>query len=104
MFEEGKYYPMMKAVPVEKDEMWDRIHSDFVTPCDIYGPLLLRNGNPVLRRFLVNQHKQFTSILQGLEKQEQTEAILNRMEEVKKQLAYNESAYCILGEMISAGI
>ena len=104
VFEEGKYYPMMKVVPVEKDEMWDRIREDYIMPCDIYGPLLLRNGNPVLRRFLVNQHKQFASILQGLEKQEPSEAILKRMEEVKQQLAYNESAYCILGEMINAGI
>ena len=104
VFEEGKYYPMMKVVPVEKDEMWEKINPDVIMPCDIYGPLLLRNGNPVLRRFLVNQHQQFVSILKGLEKQDRTEAILKRIEEVKQQLAYNESAYCILGEMINAGI
>ena len=40
VFEEGKYYPMMKVVPVEKDEMWDRIREDHIMPCDIYGPLL----------------------------------------------------------------
>lgn len=104
VFEEGKYYPMMKVVPVEKDEMWEKMNPDVIMPCDIYGPLLLRNGNPVLRRFLVNQHKQFSSILKGLEKQTPSEAIVKRIEEVKQQLAYNESAYCILGEIINAGI
>ena len=42
--------------------------------------------------------------LEQLKTQEPSEAILKRMEEVKQQLAYNESAYCILGEMINAGI
>ena len=104
VFEDGKYYPMMKVVPVEKDEMWEKMNPDVIMPCDIYGPLLLRNGNQVLRRFLVNQHKQFSSILKELEKQVPSDAIAKRIEEVKQQLAYNESAYCILGEIINAGI
>lgn len=48
---EGKYYPMMRAVKTEQDETWNRLNDQTIAVCDIYGPLLLRNGNPVLRRF-----------------------------------------------------
>ena len=72
--------------------------------CDIYGPLLLRNGNPVLRRFLVRQHRQLTQILQTLQAQTLSEKIETRIAEVSEELQYNESAYTILGAIKNAGI
>ena len=102
--EEGKYYPMMRAVKTEQDETWNRLNDQTIAVCDIYGPLLLRNGNPVLRRFRVRQHGQLTQILQTLEAQKESEQIIRRIAEVQENLQQNESAYTILGAIKSAGI
>lgn len=102
--EDGKYYPMMRVIPVEKDDSWTKMSEESVTACDIYGPLLLRNGHPVLRRFLVKQHRQLTEILLNLKKQKETPAIRERIGQLQKELMYNESAYTILGAIKNAGI
>lgn len=102
--EDGKYYPMMRVVNVEADEAWLKMNEPTRVACDIYGPLLLRNGNPVLRRFLVRQHRQLTQILQTLQAQTESEKITTRIAEVSEELQYNESAYTILGAIKNAGI
>lgn len=104
VLEEGKYYPMMKVIPVEEDSFWEDKPEDIIIPCDMYGPILLKNGNPVLRKFLVKQHKQLTKILNGLEQQPESEAIAERKKQVAEELSINESAYTILGEIKNAGI
>jgi len=104
VIEDGKYYPMMRVVPVEEDNFWDSIPEDAIRACYMYGPLLLRNGNPSLRKFLVKQHKQFHAILEELEKQPESEAILNRRKEVLDEISLNESAYTIMGAIKNAGI
>lgn len=104
IIEDGKYYPMMKVVPVEKDVFWDVIPDEAIRACYMYGPLLLKNGNPSLRKFLVNQHKQLTKILKELEKQPESQAIINRKKEVLDEISLNESAYTIMGAIKSAGI
>lgn len=102
--EDGKYYPMMRVVHVETDQSWSKMNAASRTACDIYGPLLLRNGHPVLRRFLVRQHRQLTELIQKLGRQKQTEAIRKRVSELQEELSYNESAYTILGAIKNAGI
>ena len=104
IIEDGKYYPMMKVVPVEEDVFWDVIPDEAIRACYMYGPLLLKNGNPSLRKFLVNQHKQLTKILKELEKQPESQAIINRKKEVLDEISLNESAYTIMGAIKNAGI
>ena len=104
VYEDGKYYPMMKVVPVEVDEFWDMIPPEALRPCDMYGPLLLKNGNPSLRKYLVKQHKQLNKILKELNNQPDSEAIALRKQEVLEEISLNESAYTILGEIKNAGI
>ncbi len=104
VLEEGKYYPMMKVIPVEEDSFWEDKPEDIIIPCDMYGPILLKNGNPTLRKFLVKQHKQLTQILSSLELQPESEAIAERKKQVAEELSINESAYTILGEIKNAGI
>ncbi len=104
VIEDGKYYPMMRVVPVEEDAFWDAISEDAIRACYMYGPLLLKNGNPSLRKFLVKQHKQLTKILKELEKQPESEAITNRKKEVLNEISLNESAYTIMGAIKNAGI
>ena len=102
--EDGKYYPMMRVENVAYDSAWDRMNEDTVIACDIYGPILLKNGNPVLRKYLVKQHQVLRDIIAKLQKQQPTEAILRRITEKEKELTYNESAYTILGAIKNAGI
>lgn len=104
IIEDGKYYPMIKVVPVQEDNFWRFLPEDTILPCDMYGPLLLKNGNPSLRKYLVKQHKQLNKILKELEGQPDSEAILIRKKEVLEEISLNESAYTILGEIKNAGI
>lgn len=104
IIEDGKYYPMMKAVPVKEDNFWRFLPESTILPCDMYGPILLKNGNPSLRKYLVKQHKQLNKILKELEGQPDSEAISIRKQEVIEEISLNESAYTILGEIKNAGI
>ena len=104
VIEDGKYYPMMKVVPVEEDEFWVNIPEEAIRACYMYGPLLLKNGNPSLRKFLVKQHKQLDKIMKELEKQPESEKIAARKQEVLNEISLNESAYTILGAIKNAGI
>jgi tRNA (adenine22-N1)-methyltransferase len=102
--EDDKYYPMMRAVHVEENDVWEKMNEQTRTACDIYGPLLIKNGNPVLRRFLVREHRILTELERELSKHAQTEAVNKRIEEVREKLSFNESAYTILGAIKNAGI
>lgn len=104
VIEEGKYYPMMKVIPVDEIALWEMLPEEVISACDMYGPFLLKNGNPSLRKYLVKQHKQLTKILKELEKQPESESIKNRKQEVIKEISLNESAYTILGAIKNAGI
>lgn len=104
VIEDGKYYPMMKVIPVEEDVFWKFLPEETLLPCDMYGPLLLKNGNPSLRKYLVKQHKQLYKILRNLEAQPDSAAILLRKQQVLEEISLNESAYTILGEIKNAGI
>ena len=104
VIEDGKYYPMMKVVPVEEDGFWRVIPKEAIHACDMYGPLLLKNGNPSLRKFLVRQHKQLEKILKELEKLPESKKIAVRKQEVLEEISLNESAYTILGAIKNAGI
>ena len=104
VIEDGKYYPMMKVVPVEEDGFWRVIPKEAIRACDMYGPLLLKNGNPSLRKFLVRQHKQLEKILKELEKLPESKKIAVRKQEVLEEISLNESAYTILGAIKNAGL
>lgn len=104
VIEDGKYYPMMKVIPVEEDDFWGNIPEEAIHACYMYGPLLLKNGNPSLRKYLVKQHKQLEKILKELEKQPESTKIAKRKQEVLAEISLNESAYTILGAIKNAGI
>ena len=104
VFEDGKYYPMMKIVLGEYALTNKKLSQDIINVCDIYGPFLLKNGHPVLRKYLVKQHSQLNNILENLMKQKETDKITNRIEEIKREINFNESAYSIMGAIKNAGI
>lgn len=104
IYEDQKYYSIMKVIPIEEDSTWEKMEEKVTIACDHYGPLLLKNGNPVLRKFLVMEHKKLMEIEYNLEKQVCSEAIQIRIQEIRNQIACNESAYTILGAIKDAGI
>ena len=63
VFEDEKYYPMMKAMPVGAQESCKAASKLTETEC-LYGPLLLKQKHPVLQHFLLQQRNH----LQGLAK------------------------------------
>ena len=74
--EDGKFYPMMRAVKAEMlQEEPDRI------ACR-YGPLLLQQKSQVLLTFLKREERIYGEILKNLEKQ--------GLSDEKRQLRYNE--------------
>ena len=105
IFEDGKYYPMMRVEKNTASEVvWKKMSEGTKIACDTYGPLLLKNANPTLRRYLVKQHKQLNQLISNLKKQPESEAILKRIEELQEELFCNESAYTRLGAIKNAGI
>ncbi len=103
VFEDGKYYPMMKAVPLKELLEADRDISaetgkekEAVEPeirllQDIYGPLLLRDKHPVLMQYLTFSMQQIQELLQHLREQK-TERAQSRIQELEQELLLIEKA------------
>lgn len=75
--EEGKYYPMMRAVPGEMN--WDR-EVQFV-----YGGLLLEQAHPVLYQFLLKEEKTKQGIARRL-RETGTESGKKRLSQIEGEL------------------
>lgn len=69
VWEDGKYYPMMAVQPVWEGRMdpasWMPSGLEGIAARIVfrYGPLLLQQGHPVLRQYLLQQQKQKQGIL-----------------------------------------
>ncbi len=63
VFEEGKYYPVIKAVWNETPVLYDLIEEQF-------GPVLIEQKNPVLLQYLEFKRKQFDELYQSLAMQD----------------------------------
>ncbi|MCR5687437.1 MAG: class I SAM-dependent methyltransferase [Lachnospiraceae bacterium] len=88
--EEGKFYPIIKAVHGRMD--WDR---------EIYfryGKILLREENPVLHEFLLVEKQYCSNLLKELSENEDIPHVFVRMEEVKTDLALNTDALQLVSE------
>ena len=91
VFEDGKYYPMMhidmrakRKKPAYSEAEWQMIYR--------YGELLLQDGNAVLRQYLSAMEKQYAFILEKLDRQQKTEAVLVRRKEIAAELSYVRAA------------
>lgn len=88
VYEDGKYYPMMKVVPgvvLPREEMAEqRIFEAF-------GEMLLKDKHPVLQAYIEHSIKQARELLQHLAKQETIRAE-ERMGQIEKELALLQQA------------
>ena len=104
ILEDGKYYPMFRCVPCPDNSAWNNMDATSIAVCDLYGPVLIKNGNPVLRKFLVREHHKFAAIMRQLRDQEMSDSIMERIEQINQMMAYNEAAYSTMGAIRNAGI
>lgn len=99
--EDGKYYPMMRAIP-EEDAMFG-VDSDVeeivedttlngMHVMDMYGPILLAKQHPVLKEFLQKQETQLLEILDGLLEQPDSDKICSRRAQIQRKIEYNRAA------------
>ena len=81
VLDDGKYYPMMKAVKCKKDEAISPYTEEELE----YGRLLLKNAHPILKEYLKREIEIQTKILQTLEKQKSDRA-RERMTEIQHRI------------------
>ena len=92
--EDGKYYPMMRVVPPEYCE---HKTADWQEDCKkeeweyLYGPLLLKNKNPILYEYLKREIRIREDILLGLAGKD-GERIKERMTEIEHELEVAKKA------------
>ncbi len=88
VYEDGKYYPVMKAIHGEmylKKEIYYR-----------YGKILLHEENPILHQFLFQEKKYYTNLYRELACQDPTERVRERLAEVEEELGLVEEAMLML--------
>lgn len=93
VFEEGKYYPMMRAVKQEKGFCMTYRDEEAY-----YGPLLLKNRNPVLYEYLIKEKHAITRTIQQLAAaaaEEGMERRLERKEQLTKKLECIETSLAL---------
>ena len=78
VYEDEKYYPMMKA---KHGEMSYENEVDFR-----YGRILLHEENPILYQYLMWERKLYVNLMEGLEHAEETERIAERKQELQAEL------------------
>ncbi|MEE0954989.1 MAG: class I SAM-dependent methyltransferase [Eubacterium sp.] len=82
--EDGKYYPVIKARKRQDREKTETGRRKLDDAEIAYGPVLLREKNPVLHKFLLQQQEQLRTISVHLKKQ-QTENARNRLASLSQE-------------------
>ena len=88
--EDGKYYPVMKAVHGKSEiyEEWEYM----------YGKKMLLAKHPVLKEYLIREMRISREILQKLEEQKKTDRTVERIGEIKHKLECVGKALSCYGE------
>lgn len=94
VLEDGKYYPMMKAVP-GKSELVRNETEQLIF--DTYGELLLQKKHPVLQSYIAHSMEQAQELLEHLAKQK-TRRAEERMEQIEKELGLLQGAKAYMAE------
>ena len=98
--EDGKYYPMMRVVPAsceEQDMRRKKTENEYKEWEYLYGPLLLKNKNPVLYEYLEREIRIREDILLGLNRKE-GERIKERIAEIEHELEVARQALAYYGK------
>lgn len=91
VYEDGKYYPMMKVEPVASGDecneqaLTEAPDAEVQALWDTFGELLLKSKHPVLKQYLEFSVEHVENLLQHL-KEQGTERAEGRMAELEKEL------------------
>lgn len=91
IFEEGKYYPMMKAIPVLQENA-EKVDADEQELWDNYGELLLKEKNVVLQQYLDYCVKHVEQLLVNLKEHSTDEVRIAELEK-ERQLIHRAQKY-----------
>ncbi len=91
VFEEGKFYPVMRAVHAEKTKPMNDLQRTF-------GPQLLAVRHPILHQFLLQERARLEHILDVLQ-EGKSEAALRRVREIENELRMTEEALLLYREV-----
>lgn len=95
VFEEGKFYPMMRVVPKLVESIPEKVEL-------MYGKCLLADKHPVLFQYLNLQRDKFNDVLEDLlSKRVESQKVktLKRAEEIKQELLHiNKALESFIGE------
>lgn len=97
IYEDGKYYPMMKVIPVTTEEVQTDPSSEEYILMNMYGELLLKQKHSVLKQYLEFLKNNFEELLEHLEAQG-GERAAKRMTEVKTELGMIQRAQAYMKE------
>ena len=86
ILEDGKFYPMMKVRRQKEGESVENVSSMQLLLEDMFGPLLLKERNPVLLQFIEQELAAKITILDGLQSQERTKKIQKREQELEEEI------------------
>lgn len=86
--EDGKFYPIMLVVHGEEGER--EPYRDYEL---LYGPLLIREGHPILQKFLERELSIKDSILKQLSRHTESESAKYRIDQIKKERKLTETAW-----------
>lgn len=88
VYEEGKYYPVIKVVPVLEEQKKKFSHcTELQEVQDLFGPCLLEEKHPVLKKYLVHSCSVMKELQMNLNTQ-RGEKAQARLPEIKKKLEY----------------
>ena len=90
VFEEGKYYPIIKAEHGSMN-LGDEIYYK-------YGKILLREENPILHQFLIQEKTYYGQLLMELSANKDKPKVASRIDEVRIELAQCEKALVMMNE------
>ncbi len=97
ILEEGKFYPVIKAVPVLEGGRKHKIPEKEQKLFDRFGPALLKEKHPVLEKYIKKEWKKLSRIKHSLAASADGERIILRRRELEEEMDALREAAEILG-------
>lgn len=94
ILEENKFYPIIKAVPIKQD---NPVQDNEQELCDRFGPVLLKNRHPVLKKYLKKEWENSIKIKSKLTLADDSCRAVARLKALDEEMLYLKKAAEICG-------
>lgn len=93
VYEDGKYYPMMRVVPAANDMKQKEADEEFKELALRYGGILLKEQHPILKEYLLDEAEKLSAIQAELaEKSAISEKSSLRLKTLEQEILWNRKA------------